>query len=46
MKKNRGEALIISLVIAAMGCVAVAWLEHFGVPIPTPAAHSTKKETQ
>lgn len=34
--KQKGEVLLVSLLIAAAGCVAVSWLEHFGVPLPTP----------
>lgn len=43
MKTQRGEALIVSLLLAISGCIAAAWLEHLGVPLPTPATHQEKK---
>lgn len=40
---QKGEALLISLLIAASGCVAIAWLQHFGLPLPLPTTQEAHK---
>lgn len=42
MKNQRGEALLVALLLAVSGCIATAWLEHLGVPLPTPQAVAHK----
>lgn len=32
----RGEVTLAMLVLAVAGCVATAWLEYYGLPLPRP----------